>query len=116
MSLKEADLQKSCVKWFRHQYPNILLHHSPNEGKRSPQYMNWLKTLGTLPGCPDILIFEARGKWHGLAIEMKAPGGKLTDNQEWFIQKLQAAGWQCHECRGIEEFMSIVIKYLLTEI
>jgi len=112
MSLNEADIQKACVKWFRAQYPGILLHHSPNEGKRSPQYMNWLKSLGTLPGCPDILIFERLGDYCGLAVEMKAPGGKLTENQAWFMAKLGAAGWAHEECRSLTEFIGIIKNYL----
>src|SRR5687767_6251038 len=72
--LSEDDLQKLCVRWFEIQYRDVLLHHSPNGGSRDIREATKFKSMGTRPGCPDILIFHP-GKlvvpMSGLAIELK---------------------------------------------
>lgn len=32
---EEEALQMACVQWFKLQYPHVIIHHSPNGGKRA---------------------------------------------------------------------------------
>lgn len=46
-----------------------------NQGKRNQIYAY---RMGLKAGIPDIIMFAARGKYHGLMIEMKRPEDKIT--------------------------------------
>ena len=110
-STPEADLQKTCVVYLALCYPHSFFHHSPNEGKRTPQYWNWLKSLGTKPGFPDLMIFEPRGEFCGLSIELKVGKGKTTENQARILEQLSHRKWKVAICRTFNEFQAVVDGY-----
>ena len=84
MKRPEDEIQKACVQWLRVQYPKIAYFHAPLEGKRSPQYWNYLKSLGTSKGFPDFAIFNPSGAFNGLAVEFKSDGERPGSDQfEW---------------------------------
>lgn len=58
MNHPEHELQKSCVKWFRLQYPEYtnLLFAIPNGGKRNAREAARLKAEGVTPGVPDLFL------------------------------------------------------------
>ncbi len=53
-----------------------------NERKTSPRAGARLKKKGVKSGVPDILIFEPKGRYNGIAIELKTGNNKLTNNQK----------------------------------
>jgi len=53
------------------------LVHVPNEVKRGPKATSEFKRAGY----PGLILYLPSGQWHGLRIEMKAKGGKLTTAQ-----------------------------------
>ena len=67
------------------------------------------KSLGVLPGVPDLLIFE-RG---GLAVEFKATKGRCTKAQEVVQRQLVDRGWRVEVVRDLETFVSVVSRHLL---
>ena len=95
----------------------VVFNHSPNEGKREPQYIVKLKRLGMRVGFPDIFIYEARGKYHGLAIELKRQkGGKISKPQLQCLCELKQRGYYATVCRGFQEAKIIIDKYLKGEL
>lgn len=100
--------------WYsRGKYPELeLMHHVPNGGKRNQIEAARFKREGVLDGVSDIFLPVARGKFHGLYIEMKAQKGKATENQKWWIEKVREQGYRAEVCYGWEMAKDLVIEYL----
>jgi hypothetical protein len=103
----ETDLQKACVKWFRLQYPNHLINHQPNGGKRNAIEASKFKEMGTVPGWPDLFIPSIR-----LFIELKSEKGRLSENQINVIDYLKKNGYFVEVINNFEDFVKITNKYL----
>jgi VRR-NUC domain len=58
-------------------------------------------------GCPDIWAMM-RGTGKLLVIEVKAPGGKLTEAQELFLERVRRAGGHAGVARSIQDAINIV--------
>ena len=94
-------------------WKGVLFNHSPNEGRRLPQYVAKLKKMGMRTGFPDFFIYEARGPFHGLAIEMKRRhGGTVSDVQLSCLAELRLRGYRAEVCRGFDEAVRVVGEYL----
>ena len=116
----EEDLQIKCVNWFNLQHPDMILHHSPNGGKRNAREAARFKAMGTLSGFPD--LFLAKIKFidlgdgfefvPGLFIELKSEKGTLTENQKKIHKQLEKEGYHVAVCRTFEEFVRIIENYL----
>ena len=111
---REAELQRVCVRWFRLQYPQYLLFHVPNGGRRNAREAAFLKLEGVVAGIPDLFLAVGRHGFHGLFIEMKAGKNTTTPAQKEMMERLYRAGYSCAVCRSFEEFQIEVIKYLQT--
>jgi hypothetical protein len=73
-----ARAKSRCVWW-----------HSPNGGWRSPVEAKIFKSLGVKPGVADLILLHD-GQF--FALELKAPGGRLTESQAAFLDDVEAAG------------------------
>ena len=89
--------------------------HIPNEAKRSPATAARLKAEGMRPGVPDLCIPVARGRYHSLYIEMKADGGKPTEEQAAWISSLRAEGMCAYVCYGAANAIALVDEYMALE-
>jgi hypothetical protein len=65
----------------------------PNQGRRSFGAYRYFLAEGFSPGFPDLVLFCPVGKWAGAAVEMKAQGGKVSDAQKAWLEKLSRAGF-----------------------
>lgn len=84
----EKQIQNQILDWLRLMGGFVVRINSgamrgDHKGKR------WYMRFNDTPGCSDIL-----GVWRGraLAVEVKRPGGKLTEHQERFLDAWQRAG------------------------
>jgi hypothetical protein len=94
-------------------YLGLLYNHSPNEGKREVQYAAQLKAMGMRKGFPDFFIYEPRGPYHGLAIELKRlKGGKLSDSQKQVLEQLAQRGYMAKVCKGFDEARKVINYYM----
>jgi hypothetical protein len=67
----------------------LVFLHPANGGARSAIEGAILKSMGVVPGAPDLLLFhEARA----YAIELKADSGRVSDNQADMLRRLDQAG------------------------
>ena len=112
MKHQESTLQTQCVKWFRYQYPHLVIYAVPNGGSRNVREAQRLKSEGVLAGVADLTILLPQGK--SLYIEMKVKGNRQTPNQKEFQQKAEALGHKYYVCYSFEEFEKAVKQELIT--
>lgn len=108
----EHQLQVECVNYFRLKYRNARIFAIPNGGDRNVKVAVKLKKEGVTKGVPDLQIAAARNGYHGLFIEMKnGKKGRLSKEQEDFIDYLIKEGYKCEVVRNIDEFMAVTKEY-----
>lgn len=94
-------------------YLGLLFNHSPNEGIRKPQYVVKLKRMGMSVGFPDFFIYEPRGGYHGLAIELKRRKcGRVTEEQKKCLKELSERGYYATVCYGFDDAKAVIDRYL----
>ena len=87
---RERALQRDCESYLR-RIGIEYLHLSP----RAREKIGW----------PD-LVFAVRGvRW---AVELKVPGGRLTDAQARRLEALERNGWHVAVCWSYEEFVNTI--------
>ena len=111
MKGKEANLQSECIKWFRLQYPDFIIFAIPNGGTRNVIEAANLKRQGVLPGVADLFVPISNGVYFGLFIEMKIKGGKQTESQKWFEQKVIGRAYNYVVCHSFDEFRNTIENY-----
>ena len=108
--------QCALVRWAQiqaHRRPEIgLLYAIPNGGRRDAVTGARLRAEGVRPGVPDLCLPWPSGKWHGLYIELKAPGGRASPAQRWWIERLTVAGYRADVCVGWEAAARLIMDYL----
>lgn len=70
------------------------------------------KAEGRKKGAPDVNVDEARGKFHGLRIEMKSRTGRVSPEQKAWHQRLAERGYLAQVCRSADEAFACVLSYL----
>jgi hypothetical protein len=116
MTLKpEEALHMTCQQWLDLKACSDIrydwLYHTPNGGARHPVVARKLKLMGVKAGIPDYLCHYPSNGFTGLAIELKAPGGKLTKPQETWLQRLKSIGYRCAVCFDFAAFKAGVEEY-----
>lgn len=116
---KESEEQAAIIEWaniMQHRVPELaLLYHVPNGGSRNVIEAKRLKAQGVKPGVPDLVLPVARGKYHGLYIELKTLRGRVSDAQKQWIDALRNQGYAAIVCRGADEAIAMIAKYLAGE-
>lgn len=114
-NMNEDEHQATILEWCalnRNKYPELdLLYHIPNEGKRSPATAATMKRIGLKSGVPDLCLPVARGGYHGLYIELKADGGRVTKKQMEWIDRLQQQHYCAVVCFGWEAAVKAIERY-----
>lgn len=113
----ESNEQQTLMEWAKimeGRWPELkLLYHIPNEGKRSARTGARMKAEGLRSGVPDICLPVARGGHHGLYIELKRrKNSRVTQKQLDWIADLVAQGYVAAVCRGCDEAISLITRYL----
>ncbi len=107
----EAIEQIKLATWLSKQ--GIKFYAIPNGGYRNLLEALKFKRMGTMPGVPDLCIPIPAGSYHGLYIELKRQkGGKLSDNQKYWLEFLRDKGYKAEVGNGFEEAREIVLQYL----
>lgn len=107
MIFEWANLQKAKYKELE------LLFAIPNGGKRNQFEAYNLKRQGLKPGVPDMFLPVARGKHHGLWIELKIGKNKPSESQKWWIENLNNQGYLAIVCYGYDEAIKNILKYIV---
>lgn len=116
---KESEEQTAIIEWaniMQHRVPELaLLYHVPNGGSRNVIEAKRLKAQGVKSGVPDLVLPVARGKYHGLYIELKTLRGRVSDTQKQWLDALRNQGYAAIVCRGADEAIAMIAKYLAGE-
>jgi hypothetical protein len=109
--------QRSFFTWAtleRRKYPQLKnMFAVPNGGWRHPATAAILKAEGVKAGVPDIFLAWPSQGYCGLFIEMKRKvGGKVSDAQKEWSERLSAAGYLVRTCKGFEEAKNTITEYL----
>jgi hypothetical protein len=119
MSGDEHSEQVAVVAYLQMSYPDVLFWSTPNGamrggGRAGAIRMNALKAEGLLPGVSDLILFELRGGYSAMFIEMKrADGGSgASENQLWFLREVEKRGAFGIVCNGYDEAQPVIDDYL----
>ena len=104
----------AAVTWFRYQYPKFAkcLWAIPNGGVRHIGTAVKLKAEGGMAGVPDLFLMIPAAEYHGLFIEMKVKGGKVSSSQKEFMGLATLMGYQAVVCFGFNEAKDAITNYL----
>ena len=95
----EHDEQRAFVKWFRAQYPTVLIFAVPNAAMRDYKLAAYLRSEGMFAGIPDLHIPEWR-----TVIEMKRQkGSTISPEQYWCEAYYKRIGWTHFFGSGFED-------------
>jgi len=90
-----------------------LIYAIPNGGYRHPATAARMRRTGVKAGVPDMFLPVAKGKWHGLYIELKrAKGGVVSAEQKVWHNRLQEQGYCVKVCRGWEQAREAITEYM----
>lgn len=115
---KEDGHQYALLLWsqqpsVRARYPELcMLYHVENERRCTPQQAARRKRMGVKRGVPDLCLPVQRGGYAGLYLELKKPGGRLSESQQWWQEHLELQGYRAAVCYGWEEARKCLEKYL----
>ena len=118
MPVPTESVEQQCLfRWAaynRGKMPELnLMFHIPNGGKRGKCEAGRFRAEGVKAGVPDICLPVARGGKHGLFIEMKRRrGGRVSGEQEAWMEALGKEGYAAVVCRGWEEAAKALTRYL----
>lgn len=116
-SMPEGKIQAECFQWFWNSFPQYrgLLLHVPNENYRADSNIIQgaiRKSLGVVAGVADLLFLVARGRYHGLCIEMKDERGKQRESQKNWQKIVEGQGYKYVVVRSLLEFQAVIDDYL----
>jgi hypothetical protein len=77
--------------------------HVPNGGYRTAVEAAIFKSLGLIPGVPDLLLVHG-GRLY--ALELKVEGGRLSPTQVETDERMQLAGAIVGVARGVDEALA----------
>jgi hypothetical protein len=109
--MKEYQLQKAICKYLDLQ--NVL--YCGSMGGNYQVHMSVrirAKNSGYKRGFPDLFIYEPKGKYHGLAIELKIGYNKATKEQLYWQKELIKRGYKAEICTGIDEALEVINNFL----
>ena len=85
----------------------------PNGGKRGKIEAAIMKAEGVRAGMLDLMLAVPVHPHHGLYVEMKRrKGGRVSDAQEDWIERLGSMGYKTAVCRGADEARQAILGYL----
>lgn len=90
-----------------------LLFHIPNGGERRKSEAARFRAEGVKAGVPDLFLPVARGRWHGLFVELKRQkGGRVSEAQREWQEALTAQGYLARVAYGWKEAAALIEHYL----
>ena len=114
--MSEHDEQVALFRWAEMsgaKYPDLAwMFAIPNGGARHVAVGRKLKAEGVKRGVPDIFLPVARGRFHGLFVEMKTATGVVSKEQDGWIDRLLYQGYAAHVCRGWDDARQMIERYL----
>lgn len=109
---EESNIQIAVANYLRAKYPKALFTIAPSGIKLGIRTAKRLKAMGYAAGTPDLLIFEPRGRFHGLMLELKKVGGQVSKVQKAFLRDLHDRGYREWVAFGYLDAVIVIDQYL----
>jgi hypothetical protein len=107
----EQQIQKAVVEHLLVRgHPDAFYFHCPNGGYRRPIEAAILKEIGTVAGVPDLIIVHTGRVF---ALELKAPGGRVSDVQAVVHERLRRAGAEVAVAWGLDQALKQLFSWNL---
>lgn len=107
----EHDIQVAIVGLLESIEPKPLYSATVGGVRLAIHTAKKMKEAGYSKGVPDMLIFEPRGEYLGLAIEVKTEKGRASDEQKNWQMALNNKGWRAEICKGFDECADVIYEY-----
>ena len=107
----EHDIQVAIVGLLESIEPTPLYSATVGGVRLAIHTAKKMKEAGYSKGVPDMLVYEPRGMYAGLAIEVKTEKGRASDEQKEWIRALNSKGWRAEICKGFEECADVICEY-----
>ena len=121
---KEESLQIAVSKYLLMAYPRVMFTAESSGIRLTMGQAVKAKKQRSQRGLPELMIFEARGMYHGLMIELKKEGqspfkkngdlkaGEHLAEQAKAIQSLLRKGYFARFCTGFDEAKEFIDAYM----
>lgn len=111
---EESQIQRSCLRWFRLQYPQyaLLCFAVPNGGARNKREASIMKAEGVTAGVADVILLIPSSGYASLCLEFKTQTGRQQDTQKAWQKAAETAGNKYTVIRSFDEFRNEVTNYL----
>ena len=122
---KESKLQTLVSKYLRSAYPESEFIYDTGSGSKRSEFMGALmKSWRSGSGFPDMTLYERRGEWSLLMIELKAEKAPLEktdgtlrknehlENQQAMHIKLRNKGYYACFGKGFDHCRSLIDWYM----
>lgn len=115
---KVSEHQEQCAifKWAGFncgRYPALKYMFGTLNGVRLPIVLAAkAKRSGNKRGVPDIILPYNNGKYAGLYIELKIPGGRVSKEQKDYINFLKKQGYYADVRVGSVEAIDLITDYM----
>jgi hypothetical protein len=102
----EGQLQLQVCQYLALQYPEFVVIHPENEGRRTKFEQYKFKALGCKPGVSDLII--VRKPKDVLWLELKAGKNTPTPAQAEFLESMNEAGFSATWCNNFDAAKNII--------
>ena len=110
--MKEDFEQKQLIQWCKTVPELQFMFHIPNESVGGRGWLIRNRQMGVKSGVPDLMLPIPSGEYHGLFVEMKAAGGKVSTHQQKWLDALNAFGYLAVVAYGWEDARCRIMDYL----
>ena len=107
----EHDIQVIIVDHLEAMDPLPLFSATVGGVRVAMQTALRMKQAGYKKGIPDILIFEPRNGYVGLALEVKTMVGRASPHQKQWQHDLRQRGWKAEICKGLNACIECIDEY-----
>lgn len=124
MSNYERELHKAVVTYIKMQYPKVLFNTDLSGVFTTPATAKQVSQLRSRKGHPDLMIYEPRGGYYGLFVELKANGVKVHNQngdivasdhirtQAEYLEELNQRGYMAVFAVGFDAAKRVIDSYL----
>jgi len=120
--MSEESIQIAVCRYMSHQYPDVIYTSEGSGIRLTIGQAVKAKKLRSEGGLPDLMIFEPRGQYYGLFLELKKvspykKNGELKSDkhlheQNEILNRLSGKGYYAEFATGIDEAIKIIDLYL----
>lgn len=109
---EEMAIQIAVANYLKYKHPQALFTIAPSGMKLPIGVAKKMKAMGYRAGTPDMMIFEPRGQYNGLFLELKTKRGILSPLQQEFLSALDLRGYKTRVCYSYEQAVDEIECYL----